>query len=184
MLQIINQDVVPTLCVYRKRNATKARSFYYWYVSVCDATDHKWRVPFGTIYACYKKSTKMSYPLYAFTEKGTQQKRDTFIIGTYLVCDTTQHEGRVMRLQKRTQQKRDTFIIGTYLVCEATQHEGRVSFDKTCPFYKSERYRSHCISRNGTQQNLFAFSIGTFLICDATQHKWRVPWDKIHACYK
>ena len=82
MLQRINQEVVPTLCVYKNRTQQKPDTFIIGTYLVCDAMHHKWRVPFGTIYACYKESTKM-YPLYAFTEKGTQQKRDAFIIGTY-----------------------------------------------------------------------------------------------------
>ena len=68
MLQRINQDVVSTLCVYRNRTQQKRDTFIIGTYLVCDATHHKWRVPFGTIYACYKESIKMSYPLYAFTE--------------------------------------------------------------------------------------------------------------------
>ena len=49
-----NQDVVPTLCVYRNRTQQKRDTFIIGTYLVCDATQHKWRVPCDKIYACYK----------------------------------------------------------------------------------------------------------------------------------
>ena len=145
-----NQDVVPTLCVYRNRTQQKRDTFIIGTYLVCDATHHKWRVPFGTIYACYKESSKMSYPLYAFTEKGTQQKSDTYIIGTYEFAmlritsgeyhsvrsmHATKNQPRCrthfMRLQKKERNESEILLllVRISLRCYGSQVESTIRYD-------------------------------------------------------